>query len=104
MMHLVAYTSAPCFGVPEPAGRPAPSGPILTSIAAISAALAGAPSEGPFGAGGGGEGRRSGAPCRDDVCAASRMAGIAGAAAMSAHASHANGLALDIDIPDLAGR
>src|SRR4051812_32069318 len=103
-MHLVAYTAAPCLGVPDPGGRPAPSGPILKSIAATSATLAGMPSDGPFGAAGGAEVRCSGAPCRDDPCAAPAMPSVAGAAAMSAQANRANVLVLDVDIPYLAAR
>src|SRR5215813_1587913 len=39
--------TAPCAGVPRPVGRPAPSGGMLTSHAATSAAVASRPSPGP---------------------------------------------------------
>src|SRR5882762_480553 len=45
--HFCAYTGAPCAGVPLPGGKPVPSGRMLMSQAAISAASMDLPRLGP---------------------------------------------------------
>src|SRR3954453_15634513 len=45
--HFSVYTASPCFGVPLPAGNPAPSGPTLRLHAAISCAVTTRPRSGP---------------------------------------------------------
>src|SRR3954463_8361834 len=68
MMHFVLNIASPCDGVPEPGGRPAPSGPRVASADSIWAGVAGNPSPGPGGPFGAGREAAIGAGL--DCCAA----------------------------------